>query len=64
MLRAREWPEKLPRPQVSVEFELASPAAVTDGAQELTSRGYEMLHDAKVEPWGRPWHACFHRKAR
>jgi hypothetical protein len=48
----RKWPEKLARPQVSVEFELESAAAVADGAQELRSRGYEMLHDAKVEPWG------------
>jgi hypothetical protein len=48
----RNWPENLARPQVSVEFELASAAAVADGAQELRSRGYEMLHDAKVEPWG------------
>lgn len=46
------WPDDLARPQVSVEFELASAAAVAGGAQELRSRGYEMLHDAKVEPWG------------
>jgi hypothetical protein len=49
---ARKWPENLASPQVSVEFELASAAAVAGGAQELRSRGYEMLHDAKVEPWG------------
>ena len=49
---SRAWPEELARPQVSIEFELTSAAAVTDGAQELRSRGYTMLHDAKVEPWG------------
>jgi len=48
----RTWPEDLARPQVSVEFELASAAAVADGVRELRSLGYEMLHDAKVEPWG------------
>lgn len=48
----RAWPEGISRPQVSVEFELGTATAVTDGVQELRSRGYEMLHDAKVEPWG------------
>jgi hypothetical protein len=48
----RTWPEDVARPQVSVEFELATAAAVTDGVQELRSRGHQMLHDAKVEPWG------------
>jgi catechol 2,3-dioxygenase-like lactoylglutathione lyase family enzyme len=48
----RTWPEDIARPQLSLEFELADPAAVADGVQELRSRGYEMLHDAKVEPWG------------
>jgi catechol 2,3-dioxygenase-like lactoylglutathione lyase family enzyme len=48
----RTWPEDIARPQLSLEFELADPAAVADGVHELRSRGYEMLHDAKVEPWG------------
>ena len=48
----RTWPDDVTRPQMSLEFELADPAAVADGVQELRDRGYQMLHDAKVEPWG------------
>lgn len=46
------WPEDIVRPQVSVEFELASAAAVTNGARELRSKGHRMLRDAKFEPCG------------
>jgi len=48
----RSWPVDVPTPQVSVEFELGDAAAVADGANELRSRGYQLLHDAKLEPWG------------
>jgi catechol 2,3-dioxygenase-like lactoylglutathione lyase family enzyme len=48
----RTWPDGVPRPQMSVEFEVADATAVSDGAQELRSRGYDVLHDAKTEPWG------------
>lgn len=46
------WPDDLPTPQVSLEFEVADSAAVSDGAEELRSLGYRLLHDAKTEPWG------------
>ncbi len=46
------WPQDVARPQLSLEFELADAAAVADGVAELRSHGYQMLHDAKVEPWG------------
>jgi len=49
---SRAWPDDLPTPQVSVEFEVADENAITEGAQELRARGYELLHDAKTEPWG------------
>ena len=42
----------VPTPQVSVEFEVADESAITEGAQELRARGFELLHDAKTEPWG------------
>jgi hypothetical protein len=48
----RTWPNNVPRPQVSVEFEVMSARAVSEGAQELRARGYDLLHDAKTEPWG------------
>jgi catechol 2,3-dioxygenase-like lactoylglutathione lyase family enzyme len=46
------WPEHVEAPQMSLEFELADAAAVAEGAAELRSQGYQLLHDAKVEPWG------------
>jgi catechol 2,3-dioxygenase-like lactoylglutathione lyase family enzyme len=46
------WPDDVERPQVSVEFELEGATAVSEGALELRSRGYGLLHDAKTEPWG------------
>jgi catechol 2,3-dioxygenase-like lactoylglutathione lyase family enzyme len=46
------WPDDVARPQMSLEFELANAQAVAAGAEELRSRGYQLLHDAKTEPWG------------
>lgn len=46
------WPEDVGRPQLSLEFEVADAPAVADGATELQSRGYRLLHGAKTEPWG------------
>jgi hypothetical protein len=46
------WPGNVAIPQVSVEFELADAAAVSEGARELRSQGYDLLHEAKTEPWG------------
>lgn len=46
------WPDDVSTPQVSVEFELANAEAVDEGARELRSLGFRMLHDAKTEPWG------------
>lgn len=48
----RTWPDDVARPQLSIEFEVADATAVSDGARELRSRGYDLLHDAKTEPWG------------
>ena len=47
-----DWPPDRPVPQVSIEFELESPAAVEAGLQELVARGYAPLHEAHTEPWG------------
>lgn len=44
-----EWPDDVPTPQATIEFEVGDVAAA---ANELTSRGYELVHDAKTEPWG------------
>lgn len=47
-----EWPADRPTPQASIEFEVASAKAVASAAQELKDRGYSLLHEARVEPWG------------
>jgi catechol 2,3-dioxygenase-like lactoylglutathione lyase family enzyme len=46
------WPADRPTPQASIEFEVADPAAVAAAATELRERGFELLHDAREEPWG------------
>ena len=47
-----EWPDDRPVPQASVEFEVASPEAVAAAASELREGGFDVLHDAREEPWG------------
>jgi catechol 2,3-dioxygenase-like lactoylglutathione lyase family enzyme len=46
------WPPDRPVPQASIEFELAGPDAVAEGAAELESRGFRLLHGVRTEPWG------------
>jgi catechol 2,3-dioxygenase-like lactoylglutathione lyase family enzyme len=47
-----DWPPELTIPQVSIEFEVASPEAVREAAAELEAIGYEQLHPPREEPWG------------
>jgi hypothetical protein len=47
-----DWPAETPVPQASIEFELVDVDAVQQGAQELSSRGFSLLHQARLEPWG------------
>jgi catechol 2,3-dioxygenase-like lactoylglutathione lyase family enzyme len=49
---AAEWPADRPRPQASVEFEVRDADAVAAAADELTAKGLDLLHGARVEPWG------------
>jgi catechol 2,3-dioxygenase-like lactoylglutathione lyase family enzyme len=46
------WPDGVPVPQVSVEFEVGSPEAVAPAAEELQAAGYEPVHEPREEPWG------------
>ena len=43
-----EWPADVPIPQATIEFEVEDVAAA---AAELESRGHQLLHAARVEPW-------------
>jgi catechol 2,3-dioxygenase-like lactoylglutathione lyase family enzyme len=47
-----EWPSERPVPQISLEFEVESPDAVQTAAEELRGKGFDLLHDAREEPWG------------
>jgi catechol 2,3-dioxygenase-like lactoylglutathione lyase family enzyme len=42
------WPDDVPVPQASVEFEVDDVAAA---AAELEGHGYRMIHGARTEPW-------------
>jgi catechol 2,3-dioxygenase-like lactoylglutathione lyase family enzyme len=46
------WPTDRPAPQASIEFEVQDPDAVAAAADELTERGFALLHGAREEPWG------------
>ena len=47
-----QWPAERPVPQVSIEFDVTDATAVDPAARELEHAGYELLHRARVEPWG------------
>jgi catechol 2,3-dioxygenase-like lactoylglutathione lyase family enzyme len=47
-----DWPVDRPVPQASVEFEVGAADAVQLAADELKEKGFVLLHEARVEPWG------------
>ena len=47
-----EWPADRPVPQVSLEFEVEDANAVQAAADELSDRGFTLLHQPREEPWG------------
>ena len=47
-----QWPSGRPVAQARIEFEVATPEAVGEGAAELEGKGYELLHEPREEPWG------------
>ena len=47
-----EWPSDRPTPQASIEFEVGDPGAVQTAIEELRGQGFDVLHDAREEPWG------------
>jgi hypothetical protein len=48
----KAWPEEIPAPQAWIEFDVESPAAVTDAAAELEAAGHRLLRGVREEPWG------------
>jgi catechol 2,3-dioxygenase-like lactoylglutathione lyase family enzyme len=47
-----EWPTRRPVPQVSIEFDVDTAAAVSSAVEELELAGHELLHSPRTEPWG------------
>ena len=47
-----EWPADRTVPQASIEFEVCDHAAVGAAADELAAQGFELVHGARMEPWG------------
>lgn len=43
-----DWPNDVPVPQASIEFEVAD---VAEAAGELKAKGYRLIHEARTEPW-------------
>ena len=46
------WPADRPIPQATIEFDVATPDEVAEAAAELRQAGYDLVHEAKMEPWG------------
>jgi hypothetical protein len=47
-----EWPGDRPVPQASIEFDVEDVQAVAVAGEELQRAGFELLHEARTEPWG------------
>jgi len=47
-----DWPADRTVPQMSVEFEVRDAEAVQAAAEELSRRGFSLLHERRKEPWG------------
>lgn len=46
------WPDDVPVPQATVEFELADVAAIEAAVAEMKAAGQTFVHEARTEPWG------------
>jgi len=46
------WPETIPVPTSTIEYELESPEAVEEAVKELKAQGQDFVHDPIQEPWG------------
>lgn len=47
-----EWPAGVPRPQVTIEFELGDIESVHAAVAEMKEAGQAFVHEARLEPWG------------
>ncbi len=47
-----EWPDDIPVPQGTIEFEVGDVDAVAAAATELEESGHTLVHRSRTEPWG------------
>ena len=47
-----EWPEGVPEPSATIEFELADADALAAAVRQMKDTGHVFLHEARTEPWG------------
>ena len=46
------WPDDVPEPHATIEFELGDIESVKAAVQEMKEKGQKFVHDARIEPWG------------
>ena len=46
------WPDDVPVPDATIEFELADVASVEAAVEEMKGNGQRFVHEARLEPWG------------
>jgi catechol 2,3-dioxygenase-like lactoylglutathione lyase family enzyme len=46
------WPDEIPVPQATIEFELNDIESVHAAVDEMKALGQRFVHEARVEPWG------------
>lgn len=46
------WPEDVPEPHATIEFELSDLRSVAEAVEEMQQSGYDFVHEARLEPWG------------
>ena len=46
------WPADIPEPNAGIELDVESADDVAPAAADMTARGYLLLVEPKVEPWG------------
>jgi catechol 2,3-dioxygenase-like lactoylglutathione lyase family enzyme len=46
------WPADIPEPSAGLEVDVESAEAVAPAAAEMVAKGYRLLVQPKVEPWG------------
>ncbi|MEM1370138.1 MAG: glyoxalase [Cyanobacteria bacterium P01_H01_bin.15] len=47
-----KWPESVPIPTATIEFELSDSQALESAVREMKTKGQDFIHESRAEPWG------------